>query len=773
MSEMHRDSARNKKEGLRTTSRRDVKLSRQNPIVKGELMPLQIEDALSSLSFAHGVPLDLSPDGEWVAYTLKNSRGTEKPGDERYGFFTRSGVRIFEADCEVWVTNVTSGESTCLMGREGASWGPVWSPGGNYLIFYSDRSGQAQLWAWERSSDRLWQVSELTVRPYFGDEVVRWTPDGRKVLCKVLPEGMTLEDALDLIVAPPKMANDKSDCHSSALVYRSPIASKQDDSVDCPRENTLKPDVTNVYLSDLALIDISDGSVERVARRLKITGYWLSPDGTKVAFTTMSKDSYDLVVVSLPDSCTRVVASDIQNEDKFSVSWSPDSNLLSYTSEGNCFIVPAEGGGAQSLNTSSHPNFDDVYRAPLWDESGQNLYLLASDTLWKISIADGAMNAVARFPDRRLIEVVSPGGGGRFWSPDGGKSLYLITRDDETKRIGFCKVDLRTGQSSELMEADANFGSPAILRIDVSCESPRVIYTRQDAQRCEDIWIAGMDFQNPKQLTHVNPSHDVSVMGASHLINYRGLDGQELCGALLLPAGYDAGKRYPLVVWVYGGSRGGDMVNQFGLQGLGVNNLQLLAARGYAVLFPDAPLRKGTPMRDLAKTVLPGVDRVVEMGIADPGRLGVMGHSFGGYCVLALIAQTTRFKVAISSGGFGNWIGTYNQMRRDGSTYARWMTERKLGGTPWQSRDRYIENSPVFYLDRVQTPLLLLHGELDNAVPSFLADEIFTGLRGLEKWAMYVKYEGESHDPAAWEYENQVDYWERIITVFNNFLKSS
>ena len=69
-------------------------------------------------------------------------------------------------------------------------------------------------------------------------------------------------------------------------------------------------------------------------------------------------------------------------------------------------------------------------------------------------------------------------------------------------------------------------------------------------------------------------------------------------------------------------------------------------------------------MRDLANTVLPGVDRTVEMGIADPERLGVMGHSFGGYCVLALIAQTTRFKVAISSGGFGNWIGTYNQMRR-------------------------------------------------------------------------------------------------------------
>ena len=737
-------------------------------------MPLQIEDALSSLSFAHGVPLDLSPDGEWVAYTLKNPRKTEKPGDERYAFFTRSGVRIFEVGCEVWVTNTTSGGSRCLIEDSGSNWGPVWSPDGSHLIFYSDRDGHAQLWVWEKAVDRLRQVSELTVRPYFGDEVVRWTPDGRKVLCKVLPEGMTLENTLDFIVGPPGAVNDdKEDFHSSTLVYRSPMASKQDNCIDGSQENTLKTDVTNVYLSDLALIDISDGSAERVARRLKVMGYWLSPDGRKIAFTTMREDSYDLVVASLSDSCTRVVASDIQNEEKFSVSWSPDSSLLSFTSEGNCFIASTKGNGAQNLTTVPHPDYSDVYRAPLWDASGQNLYLLASDTLWQISIADSTVKAVTRIPNRRLIEVVSPGCGGRFWSPDGGESLYLITRDDETKRIGFYKVNLSTGQFSELMEVDANFGSPAILRIDVSCESQRVIYTRQDAQRCEDIWIASMDFQNPKQLTHVNPSHDASVMGESRLIKWRSLDDQELCGALLLPSGYDAGKRYPLIVWVYGGSRGGDMINKFGLRDRGVNHLQLLATRGYAILFPDAPLQEGTPMSDLAKTVLPGVDRVVEMGIADPERLGVMGHSFGGYCVLALIAQTTRFKVAISSGGFGNWIGTYNQMRRDGSTYARWTTERRLGGTPWQSRDRYIENSPIFYLDRVHTPLLLLHGELDNAVPSFLADEIFTGLRGLEKWAMYVKYEGESHDPAAWEYENQVDYWERIITVLDEFLKPS
>ena len=733
-------------------------------------MPLRIEDALSSLSFQNGVPIDLSPDGKWVAYTLKDPRRGEKIDDERYGFFTRSGVRIFDLGCDVWITNTTSGQSKCLTGGEGNSWGSVWSPDGNYLIFYSDRDGQARLWMWEKAADTLRRVSNITVRPYFGDEVVRWTPDSRKVLCKILPERMTLEDTLNLIVGPPRAIDaEKRDSQSSRLIYRSPIVSKQDDCVEDPEENTLDAEVTNVYLADLALINVSDGNVERVVCRQKVTGYWLSPDSTKVAFIVLKEDSYDIAVISLSDCCPHVIASDVQNEHKFSVSWAPEGDLLSYTSEGDCFIASVEGEGPQNLTAASQLSFGNTYRAPLWDASGQNLYLLASDALWRISIVDSSVNAVTQIPDRRLIEVVLPAGGGRFWSPDGGKSLYLIARDDKTKRIGFYKVNLSAGQFNQLMEANANCGSPAILTIDVSDDSQRVIYTRQDAQRCEDIWIADVDFQNPRQLTHVNPSDDAAVMGTGISINWRSLDGEELCGALLLPSYYDAGKRYPLVAYVYGGDRGGDKVNQFGLVGPGINNLQLLATRGYAVLYPDAPLQIGTPMQDLAKTVLPGVDRVVEMGIADPERLGVMGHSFGGYCTLALIAQTIRFKAAISSGGYGNWIGNYGQMRRDGSTYG----ETKLGSTPWQSRDRYIENSPVFYLDRIQTPLLLLHGELDNAVPSFLADEIFVGLRSLGKWVMYVKYEGESHAPADWEYANQVDYWNRMITMFDTFLKPS
>ena len=506
-------------------------------------MPLQIEDALSSLSFLQRGPIDLSPDGQWVAYTLEDPRRKMLIKDDRYTFLTRTGISIFVVGCDVWVTNTASGQSKCLTGGEGSSWGPVWSLDGNHLIFYSDRDGQARLWRWDKATDTLQRVSDITVRPYFGDEVVRWTPDSRKVLCKVIPEGMTLEDTLDLIVGPPKAADDeKMDSQSSALIYRSPIASEQDHCAEEPQENTLDADVTNLYLADLALIDVSSGNVERAVCREKVTGYWLSPDATKVAFTVLTEKAYDIAVVSLSDLCTRVVASDVQNEQKFSVSWSPEGDLLSYTSEGDCLIASIGGEGPQNLTSASHLSFANVYRAPLWDALGENLYLLASDTLCRISIADSSVNAVTQIPNRRLMEVVSPASGGRFWSPEGGKSLYLITRIDKTKKIEFYKVNLSTGKFNRLMEAEANCGSPAILTIDVSDDNQRVIYTRQDAQRCEDIWIADVDFQNPRQLTHVNPVDDTVVMGTGRLINWRSLDGEELYGALLLPANYEPGK---------------------------------------------------------------------------------------------------------------------------------------------------------------------------------------------------------------------------------------
>src|SRR5262249_39562937 len=145
-----------------------------------------------------------------------------------------------------------------------------------------------------------------------------------------------------------------------------------------------------------------------------------------------------------------------------------------------------------------------------------------------------------------------------------------------------------------------------------------------------------------------------------------------------------------------------------------------------------------------------GIDKLVELGIADPDRLGIMGFSYGGYSTLALIVQTTCFKAAVVFAGFGDLIGYYGMMTKEGDARTALAFEGdwgRMGGTPWQFRDRYIENSPIFYLDRVQTPVLIVHGAEDPTVAPFLADEVFVGLRRLGKEVVYAKYQGEGHGP--------------------------
>ena len=262
-------------------------------------------------------------------------------------------------------------------------------------------------------------------------------------------------------------------------------------------------------------------------------------------------------------------------------------------------------------------------------------------------------------------------------------------------------------------------------------------------------------------------------VGRTRLVRWTGPTREPLSGALLLPADFEPGKRYPMIVKVYGGSRLSGRLNRFGLEA-GVDNLQLLSTRGYAVLLPDAPLRVGSPLADLAATVMPGVDSVIAMGIADPERLGLLGHSYGGYSTLAILVQTTRFKAAVSSAGFSNLLTQYGEMRADGSAIGIGWSERgqgRMGGSPWEFRARYLENSPFFFLDRVTTPVLLLHGGADRTVLPTRAEETFVALRRLGKEVTLVRYEGEEHHPGEWSIANATDYWDRIFEWFGRHLR--
>jgi dipeptidyl aminopeptidase/acylaminoacyl peptidase len=749
--------------------------------------PLAVKDALGVLQIANRSPIALSPDGAWLAYTVEDLRRHEGASDPLYRSFSRTGVYKESEGCDVWITDTRSGESTNLTEGKGSNWGPTWSPDGKWLAFYSDRSGTAHLWLWEKATRKIKQLSDAIPHPYFNFSIPRWTPDSSRILIKILPRGMTVEQAARLTLSPPSSSNNVPDRDNypgaMVTVYRSIPGTVPKKSPSSGTVDVEYAAFVNQYYSDLALIDAASGRIDRIALGIRPLGYWISPDGGSVAYTNAKgleantqQMVYSLEVVATTGGTSRILVPEVKQQYGISVRWSPDSQNLAYTTngqtaKGDCFVVSVGNGAVTNLTPGTHPFLGSAYHPPYWDGAGDSLYLLSGGKVWSISAKGRTPPTLAALPDREAMEIVAPANGGSVWSPDGARSIIVMTRNAKTKEVGFFKIS-PDGRSEPLFEL------PISLRgafdVDVNPGNGSLAFVSQDATHSDDIWLATDHLRSRTRVTRLNPQLDGATFGHSRLIEWTGIDGQNLHGALLLPADYQSGKRYPLIVCVYGGSNLSDDVFRFGLRGSGVDNMQLLATRGYAVLTPDAPLRTGTPMTDLLKTVLPGVDRIIEMGIADPDRLGVMGHSYGGYSTLSLIVQTTRFRAAVESAGPANLISFYGQMDPSGASFALGWSETgqgRMAGTPWQFRERYIENSPIFHLDSVQTPLLIVQGRLDHAVPEEQSDEVFIGLKRLGKEVEYAKYAGEEHWEGSWALPNVIDYWNRVIRWFDGHLK--
>jgi len=741
--------------------------------------PLSVEEILEAPTVAAYSPPAFSPDNRLLAYVVTdNARRREAINDDE---LVRTGVAWPGIASDIWISDLETGARRNLTGGIGNNWGPSWSPDGRYLAFLSDRGskgtiGPARLWVWERSSDTLRQTGDADVREGYAG--LHWAADGHSVVASLFPGDLGREGYAALVKGKATASDSKGGVTARVFEF--------DPSTPGSVPNT---DQVNLdYLRrDLGLVDVRSGNLRRLLKGLRIGSYALAPDQTTLAYAVLTRAEkpgsgqylFEIVAQDLKTGASRVVASDVRL-DLFgrSFSCSPTGDTIAYRTAGplatdEIYVVSRAGGTPRRVaqNPPADPLGLEEVDQPVWDPAGQNLFFTRKGVVWRAAADGSRAAAFASLPDHEL-HIIAPHRQALF-SPDRGRSGVVMTSSPGSKRVGFATVDLRTGAVSLLFEEDKRYGGYGT-EPGISPDGTRVAYIAEDALNPADLFVLGGDLARPRKVSQVAPALTGRVLGKAEIIEWHSLDGETMRGALVYPAGYERGKLYPLVVKVYGGSSISNDLNRFGYAIAAVENLQLFATRGYALLLADSKLNLGTPMVDLMKSVMPGIDRAVELGVADPKRIGVTGHSYGGYSTLSLIVQSPRFKAAVMRAGLGDLVGGYGQLSPDGTNYGLAWSESgqgRMGGSPWEFRERYLENSPIFYLDRVQAPLLIIHGKEDRAVSFYLADEVFTGLRRLGKTVTYVRYEGEDHWEGTWKRANQVDAVTRVLAWFDRYLK--
>jgi dipeptidyl aminopeptidase/acylaminoacyl peptidase len=747
-------------------------------------VPLSIETALAQPSFPPYTPLLLSPDGKWVVYSLRVPARIGRPVGTSW--FESTGVPSTAEGGRVRITELRTGRTLAVGNETATNWGPSWSPDGRYLAFYSNADGRARLWVRETASGRTRRVSDAIVRGHRPFEDPRWTPDSRSVVMPILPYGSTLPEASK----PPRSAAAEAARErdsATVTVMRADPAHRYGGQV---RGGWSMNPLTSLE-ADLALVNVATGAVTTIAHGYHPLEYAVAPNGKFVVFTSQRPAllrprwtvPYDVMIVALgsptPSTPRMVAAAAPLSYNARSVLWSPNGATLLYSttdSAGKTQLFVADTGAWRPRHLASAAALfqsDSTFsgQAAWWDETGRAVYGLALHGVVAVSMPDGAARIVSRAPaGYEALKIVGPHIQATAGS-DSGRSLLVAIRHDATKRMGFARVDLATGVWRILFDGDQYLGERSHLPMDVARDGS-MVYLSQDSQHPGDIWTAGAGFASPRQLTHVAPEIERVALGRTRLIDFTTAEGLPRRATLLLPAGYRPSQRYPLVVYPYPVQKRSNFVNVFGVTGPGNDNMQLLATRGFAVLAPDvAPFDYKDQMRALASIIQRGVDRVIELGIADSTRLGITGHSWGGYTTLAMIAQTDRFGAAVMRGGLGDEVATTGILQAGGFAYGLQLGEIWFGSPPWERPELYHRNSPIYLLDRVRTPLLIVHGEAETTVPIFLADQVFAGLQRLGREVEYARYADEDHNEQGWSHANQRDYLTRMIGWFESHLK--
>jgi len=345
---------------------------------------------------------------------------------------------------------------------------------------------------------------------------------------------------------------------------------------------------------------------------------------------------------------------------------------------------------------------------------------------------------------------------------DDTQPIYLSAYGDKSKRFGYYKLE--NGKVDRLIFEDLS-----VSRLVKAKDANSFLYLKQDYDRSPELY-AGDNFSNDKKITGTNPQQQNYFWGKSELISFTNTTGKKMQGALFYPANYEAGKQYPMIVYIY--EILSNTVHGYTTPSIrGAYNTTNFTTNGYFVFRPDIVYETNDPGMSAVNCVVPAVKEVLKTGMVDKEKVGLMGHSWGAYQTSFIITQTDIFKAAIAGAPLTDLISMSLSIYWNSGTPDQKIFETSQGrfDGPWYERtEAHIRNSPMFNAAKIKAPLLVAFGDKDGAVDWHQGIEMYGTMRRMEKPHVMLVYADENHGLA--KKENQIDYQKRQKEWFEHYL---
>ena len=403
-----------------------------------------------------------------------------------------------------------------------------------------------------------------------------------------------------------------------------------------------------------------------------------------------------------------------------------------------------------------------------WTEKDAALVLYDRYDLWEFDPDSGSARRLTKGRETQTVyRYVQPDEEEKSLDPKG--PWLLQTFDEKDKSSGLVSFDPRKNAVRPLVSGPYHYGTPTKAK-----RADRLLFTRESFQEFPDLWGSDMEFRAPVRISNANPQQEEYLWGNIELVRRRSLDGKELPGLLVKPEGFDPSQKYPMIVNFY--EKSSDRLHRHSrpAPGRSTINYPFYASRGYLIFNPDVEYRTGYPGESAYNCVIPGVTSLIEQGFVDADNIGVQGHSWGGYQIAYMVTRTDLFKAAEAGAPVPNMISAYGGIRWGTGLSRQFQyehTQSRIGGTPWEYPMRYLENSPIFNIDKINTPLLIMHNDADGHEPWYQGIEFFVSLRRLGKPSWFLNYNGEPHWPL--KRQNRVDFNIRMAQFFDHYLKGA